>query len=79
MTPENIESDDYDDHIVDQFARDRSRYGSMVISGEIDDADSIPEALMAAGEERKGMTTICGKYMTPIPMTTAFRRGSRFT
>lgn len=54
VTPEDVESDDLDDRIVEQFSRGRSQLGSMVISGEIADDDSVPEALAVAIGGKKG-------------------------
>lgn len=64
VTPEDVESDDLHDRIVEQFSRSRSRYGSMVISGEIDDADSIPDALTAVGG-KKGYDHYMAKIRDP--------------
>lgn len=48
VMPEDIESDDYDDRIVEQFARDRSRFGSALVSGtpeSVADSGTMPGPL----------------------------------
>ncbi|QZY01222.1 hypothetical protein K6T25_15230 (plasmid) [Halobaculum rubrum] len=46
VTPEDIESDDYDDRIVEQFSRDRSRFGSALVSGA---PESVADSGMMPG------------------------------
>jgi len=52
VTKADVESDDLDSRIVEQFSRDRSQYGSVVVGGEIDDADDVPDALAAVGGKK---------------------------
>ncbi|WP_440770013.1 hypothetical protein [Natronorubrum sp. DTA28] len=58
VTSEDVESDDYDDRIVEQFSRDRSQQGSAVLSGEFDaDTGGIPAGLMTE-QGRKGLNAV---------------------
>jgi len=69
VTPEDIESDDYDDRIVEQFSRNRSQYGSAMISGEFDEdagdlppKDKLPEEIkpesFRTDQGRKGLNAV---------------------
>ena len=60
VMPEDIESDDYDDRIVEQFARDRSRFGSALVSGtpeSVADSGTMPGPLngILEGDNDEGM------------------------
>lgn len=58
VTLDDIESDEYDDRVVEQFSRGRSRHGSAVISGDLDrDTDALPAALRTGGG-RKGLNAV---------------------
>ena len=46
VTPEDIGSDDYDGRIVEQFSRDRSRFGSALVSGT---PESVADSGMMPG------------------------------
>jgi hypothetical protein len=46
VSPDDIESDDYDDRIIEQFSRDRSRLGSALISGT---PEAIADSRMMPG------------------------------
>ena len=39
VSPEDIESDAYDDRIVDQFSRERSQHGSAIVSAQVQGTD----------------------------------------
>lgn len=46
VTKEDVESDDYDGRIVEQFSRDRSRFGSALVSGT---PESVADSGMMPG------------------------------
>ena len=60
VTPDDIESDEYGDRIVEQFARDRSRFGSALASGtpeSVADSGMMPGPLggIIEGDNDEGM------------------------
>lgn len=71
VTPEDVESDDFGDRIVEQFSRSRSQFGSTVVSGDlaateggtvpkaqlISKLDGVPSVLQS-GEGRKGLNAV---------------------
>ena len=62
VTPEDTESDEYDDRVVEQFSRDRSQHGSAVVSGEFD-ADAVPNewtlpSMLRTDPGRKGLNAV---------------------
>ncbi|WP_435365536.1 hypothetical protein [Haloarchaeobius sp. DYHT-AS-18] len=63
VTPEDIKTNDYDNRIREQFARDRSEYGSGIIAHDMDDdGDEIPTALQT-DEGRKGLNAVNVKVL----------------
>lgn len=48
VSPEEIESDGYDDRIVEQFSRDRSRHGSVIASAQVQETDMNKAELIEA-------------------------------
>ncbi|MFC7251027.1 hypothetical protein ACFQJ5_14415 [Halomicroarcula sp. GCM10025324] len=71
VTPDDIESDEYGDRIVEQFARDRSRLGSLVgstlvESTEMNKAELIEQMASQAfqtDEGRKGLNAVNVKVL----------------
>lgn len=72
VTPDDIESDDFDDRIVEEFSRDRSRYGSVIGSAqaagtEMNKAELIEamasHALTQTDEGRKGLNAVNVKVL----------------
>ena len=66
VTPDDTESDEYDDRVVEQFSRERSRHGSAVISAQVQGTDMnkaelieemIPRAFQT-DEGRKGLNAV---------------------
>ncbi|WP_241662536.1 hypothetical protein [Halorubrum depositum] len=72
VTPDDIESDDFDDRVVEGFSRDRSRYGSAIGSArvqgtEMNKAELIEamasHALTQTDEGRKGLNAVNVKVL----------------
>ncbi|WP_241964364.1 hypothetical protein [Halorubrum sp. 48-1-W] len=72
VAPEDIESDDYDDRVVEGFSRDRSRYGSAIGSArvqgtEMNKAELIEamasHALTQTDTGRKGLNAVNVKIL----------------
>ncbi|WP_276275798.1 hypothetical protein [Haloarcula regularis] len=71
VTPDDIESDEYGDRIVEQFARDRSRLGSLVGSTLVESTEMNKAELIEAmasqafqtDEGRKGLNAVNVKVL----------------
>ena len=84
VSPEDIESDNYDDRVVEQFSRERSQYGSAIVSAQVQGTEMNNAELIEAmashafqtDQGRKGLNAVNVKVVgernddeTPIHAT----------
>ncbi|WP_418285530.1 hypothetical protein [Halorubrum sp. DTA46] len=78
VTPDDVESDEYDDRVVEQFSRDRSRHGSAVVSARVQGTDMNKAELIEAMASRAFQTDEGRNGLNAVNVKVIGERGDGF-